>query len=408
MKKRKDKQRNTSEETLKKYKELGEILSDMRKRFCGVGTRIAKLIMNTDETMPGVAYRLALEIEDVNIQAKQVGNKRSAALYRRKEKMIAQLYEMCKTYGYVAGSHKRGSTAKSIVYFELPGCEQISWHTVPQNAACMDDYPVVWDGKVNSTMGKLEGAICKLYGDRFLKSAEKNRIPGAREYILRIYEKHNAGMHDFETWKSCRSEMYEKAVRASGECTRRFVESTLHKKISPFFKDPSKLALHVATRDLDGNAKYRVSYNGKRLEAKFKNTGESPDTDAAFKSIMGIVRTADPKTLAGNGVETARTIADTLLSANGMWDYKVEFYFDENRPKHITPRSEKCVVVFNPDGRWLVRSLEENMHAKNLVEYGCVAAVTAARFDRIWNRRLKNYSGSKEDYIEKHTVKNQK
>lgn len=44
------------------------------------------------------------------------------------------------------------------VYFELPGCEQISFHFEKKGFYC-NHYDSIWDGKENSTLLKLEACI---------------------------------------------------------------------------------------------------------------------------------------------------------------------------------------------------------------------------------------------------------
>lgn len=61
----------------------------------------------------------------------------------------------------------------NIVYFELPDCEQISFHCTFKNPKELPRYEKEWDRKVNSTLGKLETAISKNYGNEIEKKKEK-------------------------------------------------------------------------------------------------------------------------------------------------------------------------------------------------------------------------------------------
>ena len=61
------------------------------------------------------------------------------------------------------GIHKSSEIkTNSIIFFEIPGCEQISWHcTLKQK-----DFPTYskkWDEKINSTLRKIETKIRRDY-----------------------------------------------------------------------------------------------------------------------------------------------------------------------------------------------------------------------------------------------------
>ncbi|MDY4528878.1 MAG: hypothetical protein SPE11_13340, partial [Parabacteroides sp.] len=77
-----------------------------REEMCGIGTRRIKLLLNrlakAGDEMAGV-YRLALELEDVNIQAKDTYGKYRLKKYDLKEKMLRELIKVCKTNGFVYG-----------------------------------------------------------------------------------------------------------------------------------------------------------------------------------------------------------------------------------------------------------------------------------------------------------------
>jgi hypothetical protein len=60
---------------------------------------------------------------------------------------------------------KNDYSTNAIIYFEIPGMEQISWHIYLSNDIInkLPTYPNKWDCKVNSTLYKLENKIKKDY-----------------------------------------------------------------------------------------------------------------------------------------------------------------------------------------------------------------------------------------------------
>ena len=379
-----------SKATLEKYKDLGRILARKRKNFCGVGTKIAKLIINNFKTMPCVAYRLALEIEDVNIQAKQYHDWRQKHFYKIKEKLIWELCQLCETYGCVYGSRKSGGLTKTIVFFELPDMEQISWHTKGKFAEKIPPYLIPWDGKVNSTMDKLERVICKHYGDYFLKSATKNNKPGAKNRIQRLYREYNQHMCEYLEWKQGVAEYYRKAKEAANECTKKFKDSTLYTTLSKLYKDPEWLGLAVVGVELDGTTKYRVTYEGKRIYAKVKNISESPNMDVEFKGLLGILRTTDPDIIVGEGVEKSKNIAFELNKGLAE-NYTIDFNLDKNEKNPQSIMDEPHATITDKDGRKLMVSLKR-MHENTFTGYGCMLAVVMRKFDRIYQMRSSKFT----------------
>lgn len=139
-------------------------LKTARVEFCGIGTRKTKLRLNklAASSPLAKAYRTALEIEDASTSAKRYYAYRFEH-YERKQQLIHDLIELCREHGWQFGKHKSDSfETKWIVYFDLPDCEQISFHCNLETD--VSDYTKAWDGKCGSTLDKLEAAISQLFG----------------------------------------------------------------------------------------------------------------------------------------------------------------------------------------------------------------------------------------------------
>lgn len=155
----------------KKNKLLAEILHNKRETMCGIGTRKLKLFLNSlikKGDKIAELYRVALETEDFNIKAKETTPYYKDKIYAKKHEYILKLIELCKAQGVKHGW--RSSDVRkinSVVYFELPGMEQISFHSdLNQNEkSAFPQYKGKWDGKMMSTLGKIEDAIMNIYGD---------------------------------------------------------------------------------------------------------------------------------------------------------------------------------------------------------------------------------------------------
>jgi hypothetical protein len=141
-----------------------------RNEYAGVGTRRVKLRLNklVKTSVLAKALRIALETEDKNLTAKKyhggdiAGYTFDQINYFAKHDGIAELIEICKVEGWRFGverSDVRGAT--HVIYFHLPGVEQISWHFTPKEEA-LPTYDGVWDQQKNSTLKKLEPAIERL------------------------------------------------------------------------------------------------------------------------------------------------------------------------------------------------------------------------------------------------------
>ena len=145
------------------------VLVKARTDFAGIGTRRAKLLLNrlakVDEYAR--AIRIALEIEDANLTAKRYfggdcGGRTYADInYERKCASIVALMAIAQTEGWMFGVQPSdvGNTTH-IIYFEIPGAGQVSWHYSPNEV--LPVYPGRWDGKAGSTLAKLEAAVLML------------------------------------------------------------------------------------------------------------------------------------------------------------------------------------------------------------------------------------------------------
>jgi hypothetical protein len=143
------------------------VLIEARSHFAGVGTRRAKLTLNklAKHDVVAAALRVALEAEDANLSAKRYfggdcgGLTYSEVHYARKSTNIGVLIEIAKSERWLFGVQPSGTLRTThIIYFDVPGVGQISWHYTP-NDGSLPIYKGVWDQQVNSTLRKLEAAI---------------------------------------------------------------------------------------------------------------------------------------------------------------------------------------------------------------------------------------------------------
>jgi hypothetical protein len=142
------------------------LIENARRDFAGVGTKRAKIALNKLAIGFPVAraLRIALEIEDLSSIAKKQGGPFRRHYYAKKTQFIRELIEIFREQGWVYGKHPAPDTfnVKWIVYFEIPGCEQISFHS--NVAADVPVYPKAWDGRPNTTLAKVEAAILLFLG----------------------------------------------------------------------------------------------------------------------------------------------------------------------------------------------------------------------------------------------------
>lgn len=186
---------------------VGSYESFKENSFWGVGQRRIKLFLNSliskyqkemiensDDKelkrnfMLASLYRVLLETEGCNINAKKYCNTSSFSYsdhnYRQKHQLIREACMLCLdynrefpeekiVYGY---ANSDVYNVKYIVYFELPdNGEQVSFHTdLDYNVKqAIPGYKKPWDGISESTLPKLEDAICKRFGDEIRKKYKK-------------------------------------------------------------------------------------------------------------------------------------------------------------------------------------------------------------------------------------------
>ena len=129
--------------------------------MCGIGTRKVKLMLNKkikQGDFTAKIYRVALEIQDYNIKAKDAPFPYSDKMYAKKEDLIDKLIEIYNESKLSFGcSEDKGKRVSFIVYFDLPLGNQISFHSTIKRDIPL--YGKEWDGLVNSTLDKLEKEI---------------------------------------------------------------------------------------------------------------------------------------------------------------------------------------------------------------------------------------------------------
>jgi hypothetical protein len=154
-------------------------LNLLRDTACGIGTRALKVRLNKlAKTDPlALAARLALEIEDANVSAKKYGRtKWSYRNYDKKQELILQMITLFKHQEWVYGVHKSEYRfERGVIYFELPGCEQVSWHYDHKDAP-LPIYEKEWDGKRDSTLPKLLVFIETTFPEIINGKQEQNRV----------------------------------------------------------------------------------------------------------------------------------------------------------------------------------------------------------------------------------------
>jgi len=132
-------------------------LKAARNYACGIGTRKVKLRLNKLAASDplALAVRIALEIEDANLMAKRYGGSYRDRYYRRKQELICELITVFKHQEWTFGVHPRELRfGRGVIYFEIPGCEQISFH-YDHEGGDLPIYEKDWDRKEGSTLTKL-------------------------------------------------------------------------------------------------------------------------------------------------------------------------------------------------------------------------------------------------------------
>lgn len=140
-------------------------LSERRDNFASIGTNKAKRRLNklSDKIPLALAIRMSLEIEDKNICAKKYFGEWRDKIYQEKSDLISGLISLSHKNNWIYGIQRSDViNTTHVIYFEFPGCEQISWHYSPQNSSSLPKYSKKWDGKINSTLNKLEKVVVEL------------------------------------------------------------------------------------------------------------------------------------------------------------------------------------------------------------------------------------------------------
>lgn len=143
---------------LNKNYNLNKSLDVKRKTFAEIGTNKSKRRLNKLKEYPICqAVRLALEIEDNNIRAKKYYGDYKEKYYKNKDNLIKKLCELFEYNNWEYGIIKKSDYFTShIIFFEIPNCEQISWHINLDHTEIYPTYNKEWDNKENSTLDKLE------------------------------------------------------------------------------------------------------------------------------------------------------------------------------------------------------------------------------------------------------------
>lgn len=149
-----------------KNEQLISQLYDKRENICGLGTRRLKLLLNSLVSKGNdnaLIIRKLLEAEDENIKAKE-NFYYSEYHYNRKYELIKEIISKYKEIGWIYGYQKSDiKNVKHIIYFELPGDVQISFHVdLGKELSDIPEYRKEWDGAINSTLPKIE-TFCNEY-----------------------------------------------------------------------------------------------------------------------------------------------------------------------------------------------------------------------------------------------------
>lgn len=155
-----------------RYKELYISFKMIEKTFCGIGfDNVLSFLENKNNDSIAMMYRNALLAEYNNILAKQSehSNKKDEH-YKMKVNHLREILKLIDNYDgteqFEYGIQKSNMYApNSILYFELPGCKQISFHVNMHDLhrTKIQNYKKEWDGIESSTMIKLEEAIREYY-----------------------------------------------------------------------------------------------------------------------------------------------------------------------------------------------------------------------------------------------------
>jgi hypothetical protein len=141
-------------------------LMEKRQTFAGIGTNKAKRRLNKLALNDSIAkaVRLAIEIEDKNITAKSIPYfEYRERKYKVKGELIDKLIDLFKEQNWTYGIQQANNYSCShVIYFEIPDCEQLSWHFTLDKDVVYPTYEKEWDGLENSSLIKLEKTSIEL------------------------------------------------------------------------------------------------------------------------------------------------------------------------------------------------------------------------------------------------------
>lgn len=139
-------------------------LGKFRDGIGGVGTREMKCGLNklAENDSVAKALRLALEVEDRNLQMKADYGVFRQKKHRQKIRKAWELIDVMEAMGWSVGvdPSERPYTFQ-MAYFEIPGVEQLSWKIITLEE--MPSYGEGWDGRDLSNLPKIETAVQELY-----------------------------------------------------------------------------------------------------------------------------------------------------------------------------------------------------------------------------------------------------
>jgi hypothetical protein len=153
---------NNRDIAIRKNEQLIKQLEDNRKSMLGIGTNKIKRRLNSlaENDIVAKGLRLLLETEDINIIAKKQRHRYKDKSYAKKFVYIHQLIDLFKENGWLYGRHESNVYETNyIIFFELPGTKQISFHSNLKNPKDIPIYEKEWDGLVNSTLNKISEKI---------------------------------------------------------------------------------------------------------------------------------------------------------------------------------------------------------------------------------------------------------
>ena len=177
------------EERQKRYEEKMKKLKELRKTALWVWTRKIKIRLNKlAKQWDNIAklLRLLLELEDINIKAKQTIPYYRDKVYKMKDWHIKEVITFLKEINYDKDYWFKKDTdldnEAMVFYFDLPWTdEQVSWHTYNNNSIIPEEYlkieykkDWIWETE-ETTYERILESIKKLYSKEILKKVLTNK-----------------------------------------------------------------------------------------------------------------------------------------------------------------------------------------------------------------------------------------